>query len=104
MGAWRCVIVPTTHSKSDWRGENRGASAPNREKSYRGLDMAMNSMPQHAVTNGYMKSEYFCAQCRSASAFVVTKPSEPAGSMTRDVVWVSSPIRELLSSSSTVGR
>ena len=42
--------------------------------SKRGLVMAMNSMPQHAVTNGYWKSEYFRAQPRSASSCVVAKP------------------------------
>jgi hypothetical protein len=29
-GAWRWLIVPTTQSRSDWRGEKRGASAPKR--------------------------------------------------------------------------
>ena len=83
-GAWRWLMVPTTQSRSAWRGEKRGASAPKRAMSKRGLAMAMNSMPQHAVTNGYLKSEYFRAQPSSASSRVVAKPDSPP-SMTRAV-------------------
>src|SRR5947199_8487719 len=51
------VIVPTTIKRSLWRGENRGNSAPNRAMSYFGAATDMNSMPQHAVTNGYENRE-----------------------------------------------
>jgi hypothetical protein len=68
-------MVPTTQRRSLWRGENRGASAPKRaEPSKRGLVSAMNSMPQHAVTNGYLKSDHLRAHARSASSRVVAKP------------------------------
>jgi hypothetical protein len=52
-GAWRWLIVPTTQSRSACRGEKRGASAPNRAISKRGLAIAMYSIAQHAVTKGY---------------------------------------------------
>src|SRR4029079_8531059 len=51
------VIVPTIINRSLWRGENRGNSAPNRAMSYLGPATDMNSMPQHAVTNGNVNSE-----------------------------------------------
>ena len=51
-GACRWLMVPTTQSRSAWRGEKRGASAPKRAMSNRGLVSAMNSMPQQAVTKG----------------------------------------------------
>ena len=76
-GAWRWLIVPTTQSKSAWRGEKRGASAPKRAMSKRGLAIAMNSMAQQAVTYGYWKSEYFFAQFSSASTRVVANPTSP---------------------------
>jgi hypothetical protein len=41
----------------------------------------MNSMPQQAVTKGYMNSEYFCAQARMSSNRVVAKPAPSPGSM-----------------------
>ena len=56
------MIVPTTISRSAWRGEKRGNSAPKRAMSYLGAATDMNSMPQHAVTNGYWKSENLRAQ------------------------------------------
>jgi hypothetical protein len=34
----------------------------------------MNSIPQHAVTNGYEKREYFRAHPRALSRVVVKKP------------------------------
>jgi hypothetical protein len=34
----------------------------------------MNSIPQHAVTKGYEKSEYFRAHARALSRVVVRKP------------------------------
>src|SRR3984957_2754971 len=83
-GAWRWLIVPTTHKRSAWRGEKRGASAPKRATSKRGLATDMNSIPQQAVTNGYWKSEYFLAQLSIPSNRVVAKPdSVPVSSTVR---------------------
>src|SRR5688572_18550778 len=60
-------MVPTTISRSDWRGEKRGSAAPKRSVSY-GVELtAMNSMAQQAVTNGYGKSENLRAQPTSSS-------------------------------------
>ena len=61
-GPCRSVIVPTMISRSAWRGEKRGNSAPKRAMSYLGAATDMNSMPQQAVTNGYWNSENFRAQ------------------------------------------
>src|SRR5215510_13676530 len=41
----------------------------------------MYSMPQHAVTNGYWKMEYFRAQPRASSSFEVKKPPTPTRSL-----------------------
>src|SRR6478672_10536870 len=96
-GAWRWLIVPTTHKRSDWRGEKRGASAPKRaEPSKRGDVSAMNSIPQHAVTKGYLKSDHLRAHASSASRRVVAKPDVPEAPPSI-VTCFSSPIRELLS-------
>src|SRR5205809_7640549 len=70
-GPWRSVIVPTMISRSAWRGEKRGNSAPKRAMSYLGAAVDMYSMPQQAVTNGYENSENFCAQRRASSSFDV---------------------------------
>jgi hypothetical protein len=51
---WACLwlTVPTTISRSDWRGVKRGSAAPKRSVSYSVELTAMNSMPQQAVTKG----------------------------------------------------
>src|SRR5688500_3650784 len=77
-GACRCTTVPTTQSRSLWRGEKRGASAPKRARpSYRGPLSDMNSIPQHAVTNGYWKRDHLRAHCTRSSRRVVTNPASP---------------------------
>ena len=70
-GACLWLMVPTTMSRSDWRGEKRGSAAPKRSVSYSVELTAMNSMPQHAVTNGYGKSENLRAQPTSSSFLLV---------------------------------
>src|SRR6476646_10721841 len=76
-GPCRSVIVPTMISRSAWRGEKRGNSAPKRAMSYLGAATDMNSMPQHAVTNGYWNSENLRAQLAAASTLVVAKSRNP---------------------------
>src|SRR6266545_3407935 len=61
-GPWRSVMVPTMMSRSAWRGEKRGNSAPKRAMSYLGAATDMYSMPQQAVTKGYENSENLRAQ------------------------------------------
>jgi hypothetical protein len=46
------VIVPTTINRSDCLGEKRGSAAPKRSVSYIVELTDMNSIAQHAVTNG----------------------------------------------------
>ena len=68
------MIVPTTISRSLWRGENRGNSAPKRARSYFGPATDMNSMPQHAVTNGYVNSENLRPQLLPRSSERLLRP------------------------------
>src|SRR4249920_1943887 len=72
-GPWRSVMVPTMISRSAWRGEKRGNSAPKRAMSYFGAATDMYSMPQHAVTNGYENSDHLRAQLTTSASFPVTK-------------------------------
>src|SRR6478736_4541301 len=76
-GPCRSVMVPTMISKSAWRGEKRGNSAPKRAMSYLGAATDMNSIPQQAVTNGYWNSENLRAQLAAASTLVVAKSRNP---------------------------
>src|ERR1051326_8173752 len=78
-GPCRSVIVPTMISRSAWRGEKRGNSAPKRAMSYFGAATDMNSIPQQAVTNGYWNSENFRAQLVASVSLVVTQSSAPIG-------------------------
>jgi len=64
-------------SRSAWRGEKRGNSAPKRAMSYFGAATDMNSMPQQAVTNGYWNSEYFRAQLVASVSLVVNQSRAP---------------------------
>ena len=64
-------ILPATMSRSDWRGENRIASAPKRDMSVRAAKTAMNSMPQQAVPKGMGQSEFFLPQFTALSIVVV---------------------------------
>jgi len=70
------VTVPTTISKSAWRGEKRGSAAPKRSVSYGDALTAMNSIAQQAVTNGYGKIENLRAQPISSSLRVVRYSNE----------------------------
>src|SRR5262249_49499989 len=72
------VMVPTTISKSAWRGVKRGSAAPKRSMSYRGPDTEKNSIPQHAVTNGKGKNEYLRAQFTTSASRVVANASGKA--------------------------
>ena len=64
-------MVPTMMSRSAWRGEKRGSSAPKRAMSYLGAQVAMNSMPQQAVTKGYSNRENLRAQFTACASFEV---------------------------------
>src|SRR3954464_982006 len=75
-GPCRSVMVPTMISRSAWRGEKRGNSAPKRAMSYLLAAVAMNSIPQQAVTKGYWNSDHFRAQL-TASASLPVMASNP---------------------------
>src|SRR5258707_747009 len=70
-------MVPTTIRRSAWRGEKRGSAAPNRSVSYGDELTAMNSIAQHAVTNGYGNKENLRAQPTSSSFLVVRYSNAP---------------------------
>src|SRR5579872_5614889 len=89
-GPWRSVIVPTMISRSAWRGEKRGNSAPKRAMSYFGAATDMYSIPQQAVTNGYENSENLRAQLTTSASLPVTKSTPirllpPDGALAPDV-------------------
>lgn len=65
------VIRPATSRRSDCRGENRIASAPNLAISERDASTAINSIPQQAVPNGIGQSEFLRPQLTAASTVVV---------------------------------
>src|SRR4051812_39274325 len=69
-------MVPTMISRSAWRGEKRGNSAPKRAMSYLLAAVAMNSIPQQAVTKGYWNSDHLRAQL-TASASLPVMASNP---------------------------
>src|SRR5713226_7707778 len=75
MGAWRCVIVPTTKSRSACRGVKRASATTKRSISKRAPTTEKYSIPQHAVTNGYGKKEYLRAQLIASAIRVVAKLS-----------------------------
>ena len=52
-------ILPETIRRSDWRGEKRIASEPNRERSNLEAKVAIISMAQQAVPNGIGQREFF---------------------------------------------
>src|SRR5437763_14083755 len=73
-----------TISRSAWRGEKRGNSAPKRSMSYGDMESDMYSMAQHAVAKGYGKIEYLRAQPIALSSRVSTTAS-PRSACSPDV-------------------
>ena len=70
------VTVPATIITSDWRGENRMTSDPNREISNRLAPAAMSSIAQQASPIGIGQSEFLRNQFSAASSRVwITSPS-----------------------------
>ena len=68
--------MPATIITSDWRGEKRMTSAPNRAMSKRLEAVAMSSMAQHASPIGMGHNEFVRIQLIAASARVtITSPS-----------------------------
>lgn len=62
-------------SRSDCRGVNRDASAPNRARSNRGPSRAMISIPQHAVPNDIGQRLFFWPHRMTSLTLVTRKPS-----------------------------
>jgi len=86
-------MVPTIISRSAWRGEKRGNSAPKREMSYRPAIALMYSMPQQAVTKGYWKMELARAQPSALERFFSKKPMESSRRESSTGTLFSSPRR-----------
>src|SRR3954467_15710441 len=89
-GPCRSVIVPTMIKRSAWRGEKRGNSAPKRAMSYFEAAVAMNSIPQQAVTKGYWNSDHLRAQLTASASFPVMASNPmrllpPDGALAPDV-------------------
>jgi hypothetical protein len=73
---WLYVTVPATIITSDWRGENRITSAPNRAMSNRLAPVAINSIAQQASPMGIGHNEFLRNQLIAASTRVtMTSPS-----------------------------
>src|SRR5690348_8032134 len=84
-------MVPTTNSRSAWRGVKRGSAAPKRSMSHRGPATEKYSIPQHAVTKGYGKKEYLRAHWTASASRVATKLSGNARLSSETDARVSDP-------------
>src|SRR5512140_696135 len=71
MGAIFSVTVPATSIRSDWRGDPRNTSAPNRDMSWRLSTTAIISMAQQARPNDIGQMELLRAQLMTSSTVVV---------------------------------
>src|SRR4029077_1263107 len=77
-GAIFCDTRPAMIIRSDWRGEGRKTSAPNRAISKREALIDIISMAQHARPNDIGQIEFFRAQLIALSSVVRIRPSEAA--------------------------
>src|SRR5712692_7161506 len=103
MGAWRCVMVPTTKSRSACRGMKRGNAAPKLFFLNHTATTEKYSIPQHAVTNGYGKKEYLRAQLIAAAIRVVAKLSGNALPSSTAPLRVVEPVTRKLASLRRLG-
>src|SRR5262249_3648983 len=77
-GAIFCDTRPAIIIKSDWRGEPRNTSAPNRAISNRDALIDIISIAQQARPKLMGQIEFLRAQLIARSSVVRTKPSEAA--------------------------
>src|SRR5712692_4293363 len=103
MGAWRCVMVPTTKSRSACRGMKRGNAAPKLFFLNHTATTEKYSIPQHAVTNGYGKNEYLRAQLIASAIRVVAKLSGNALPSSTAPLRVVEPLTRKLASLRRLG-
>src|SRR5439155_23412852 len=85
-GAIFFVTVPATIIRSDWRGDARKTSAPNRAMSYREAEAAIISIAQHARPKPIGQIDDSRAQLSTRSMLVVMKLSSKR--------WSIRPIRD----------
>src|SRR5208283_3555930 len=88
-----CPTRPATIIKSDWRGEPRNTSAPNRAISKREAPVDIISMAQHARPKLIGQIEDLRAQFTAWSSLVKSNPSKPEDSF---VSISCKPLQELL--------
>src|SRR5579863_2183038 len=77
-GAIFCETRPAMIIRSDWRGDPRNTSAPNRAISKREALIDIISMAQHARPNDMGQIEFFRAQLMALSSVVRIRPSDAA--------------------------
>src|ERR1700678_2562199 len=77
-GAIFCETRPAIIIRSDWRGEPRTTSAPNRAISKRDADIDIISMAQHAKPKLIGQIEFLRAQLTAWPSVVNTMPSDKA--------------------------
>src|ERR1700677_1616840 len=77
-GAIFCETRPAIIIRSDWRGEPRKTSAPNRAISNRDADMDIISMAQHAKPKLMGQMEFLRAQLTAWPSVVNMMPSDKA--------------------------
>src|SRR5579863_2306672 len=73
-GAIFCETRPAIIIRSDWRGDPRNTSAPNRAISKREALIDIISMAQHARPNDMGQIEFFRAQLMALSSVVRIRP------------------------------
>src|SRR5215469_9325353 len=77
-GAIFCETRPAIIIRSDWRGDPRNTSAPNRAISKRDADIDIISIAQQAKPKDMGQMEFLRAQLTALSKVVNRKPSEAA--------------------------
>src|ERR1700693_6284792 len=77
-GAIFCETRPAMIIRSDWRGDPRNTSAPNRAISKREALIDIISIAQQASPNDIGQMEFLRAQLTARSSVVMTIPSDKA--------------------------
>src|SRR5579864_6714145 len=77
-GAIFCDTRPAITIRSDWRGDPRNTSAPNRAMSNRDAPIDIISIAQQANPNVIGQMEFFLAQFTALSSVVNRIPSDAA--------------------------
>src|SRR5256886_1743533 len=84
-------MVPTIIKRSAWRGVKRGNSAPKGWLPYRPPIALMYSIPQHAVTKEYWKSDFPGPQPSAPESLPSNQPMASSRRVSRTGTAASSP-------------